>query len=483
MSNNISQKVAKGVFWNGISIVSNQLIGFLVTIILARLLSPGDFGLLAMVAVFTNFFSIILDLGLGSAVIQKQKLDKIQLSSVFWISVIFGFILSLITISISPLIALFYKQKIIFPIMSVLGLNFLFASWGNIPSALLSKELRFKSLALISITSNLVSGAVAVLMAIGGFGVWALVMKNVIATIITSFLNFLVSKLKPLFVLEIKKIKELLYFGGNVLGFNFVNYFARNADNLLIGKFLGKDALGLYDLSYQILLFPLRRISWTIGSVMFPALSAVQEDKQKVASGYLRANRMIAFIVFPMMLGLFVVAPEFIKFVLGEKWLGGLFVLRIFCIVGMLQSVGTTIGWIYLSQGRADLMLKVSIVFVSIYICAFIIGLNWGINGVAFCYFIALLIILYPLFKIPFKLINLKIKKLISILLGSTISSLLMSIVVWQAKTYLLKWIGYNRIFLFYEIILGIVLYGVFTIFFNRSIFQEIKAFINYVRR
>jgi len=476
----LTQKTSRGILFRGISQVVRQLIRFGIVAILANLLAPEDFGLLAMVTVFTNFFGMVSDLGLNAAVIQKKELKKEEISTVFWLIILFGIILTLIFWGLSPMIAKFYQRKELASITIVLGVSFFLNSFASVPVALLAREMKFGVLSINEIIAVVLSGAGAICLAFSGMGVWALVMQNIIYSFVYSMVNMYGAKYVPQFIFKISKIKDMISFGGNLILFNLVNYLARNADNLLIGKFLGSNALGYYDLAYQIMLFPLRRISWTIGGVMFPALSRVQHNLSTVRDAYLRAVRMIASITFPAMLGLWIIAPEFIKIILGSKWLPILYILRVFCWIGAFQSIATTTGWIYLSQGRADLQLKVGAVFVVIYIISFVIGLHWGINGVATAYGLSILLIAYPAFKIPFSLINLQLINLVKSILPAFASSFLMMLLVRLFKEFLLKY--YNNLsllFLVAEIIFGISLYFLLTILTNKSAIKEIEIFYN----
>lgn len=477
---NLTQKTSQGVFWKGISQIITQGVRFLILLLLARLLKPDDFGLLAMVAVFTNFFSLTSDLGLNAAIIQKKELNKEELSSIFWLILLLGIFWSVILFALSPLVAKFYSRPELLSITAVLGISFFLSSFGSVPVALLSKRMNFKVLAFTEIGAVIISGSIAIILAFGGFGVWALVAQSLSYSFFRSLFNFLACPLRPVMLLKISKIKKMIYFGSNVVGLNFINYFSRNIDSLIIGKFIGSVALGFYNLAYRIMLFPIRQLSGAIGGVMFPALSLVQYDHQKVGQAYLRAIRMIATITFPAMFGLWVIAPEFVRIVLGEKWIPILYILRIFCWVGAFQSIATTVGWIYLSQGRADLQLKVGIFIVSVYIIAFIVGLRWGINGVATCYGLSMFIIAYPAFKIPFSLINLKIVSLIKIIILPLYTSTIMMGIVLIFKKVILKPYGsVSLIMMISEISIGVSSYILLTILFNKPAIKEIKIFYN----
>jgi PST family polysaccharide transporter len=378
--------------------------------ILARLLTPSDFGLIAMVTVFSSFVSIFANFGLTSAIVQKKEVSDETLSSTFWINIGLGALLTLAFAASAPLIAAFFAEPRLTPLVVLISTTFFISSFGQVQTALLTKRLNFKALAVISIAATGVSGVISIALAFAGYGVWSLAWLAVLSAFVTVVVTCVYTRWVPHFLLGLQGVKGLLGFGANLTGFSFVNYFARNADNLLIGKFLGAAPLGFYNLAYNLLLFPLNNISNVIGSVMFPALSIIQHDKQLVREAYVTANRYIAVVTFPLLMWLLVAAPQLITVVFGPKWISAIVLVQILALTGMIQSIGTNVGWIYMSQGRTDTMLKWGIFAASIALISFAVGLRWGVEGVAIAYAIASYLLAYPGFAIPFRLIDLKVR-------------------------------------------------------------------------
>ncbi len=409
-SETLKTKTVKNIGWSGISQVVRLVLQFVSTAVLARLLTPKDFGLMAMIVVFTNFIMIFSDFGLTAALIQRKELNEEHLSSSFWINVLTGLFLTLLLIALAPVIANFYEEDKLTLIIMVLASTFFISSFGIVQAALIMKGLKFKSLAIIEILSVVISVAVAMFLAFSGFGVWSLVWRHISASLVTLILLWFFSTWKPNFLLKWLRVKELLNFSLNLTGFKFVNYFSRNIDNLLIGKLLGSSSLGFYNLAYRLLLFPITNISRVIGRVMFPSFSFIQEDKNKVSRGYLKVTCYIAIITFPLMIGLLVVAPQFIRVIFGSQWYRSIFLVQILAIVGLIQSIGTLNGTIYQSQGRTDLQFYVGIIFAIIVGFSLAMGLRWDIEGVTVAYAIVAFLLIYPSFVIPFRLIDLKFK-------------------------------------------------------------------------
>ncbi|MHB8895522.1 MAG: MOP flippase family protein [Candidatus Geothermincolia bacterium] len=404
----LRKKTITGVSWTIVSQISRLVITITVTAILARLLDPKDFGLIAMVAVFTGFFTVVNELGLSSAIIQKRDVTEEDLSSAFWVNLFEGLGITLVLALLAPLIAGFYARSVLKPIVMVLSMIFVISSAGMIQAGLFSKRMNFKTLAICEITASVLGGVTAVTMAVAGFGVWSIVSQVLVQVSVLATLLFVLSSWKPKLILKWKPIRGLLGYGLPLLGFNFVNYFSRNLDNLLIGKYLGASQLGYYDVAYKSLLFPMQNVSQVIGRVMFPALSHLEDDKARVRSAYIKATRYIAILTFPLMAGVAVLAPQLVRVLLGPKWARAIFLIEVLAAIGGLQSIYTTIGWIYLSQGRTGILFLFGVASATIYAGAFIVGLHWNVEGVAVAYAIAFVLVLYPSLAIPFRFIDMK---------------------------------------------------------------------------
>lgn len=397
------------------------MLAFIIGVILARLLTPGAYGLVGMVLVFSGFANIFTDLGFGAALIQKKDVTEAHCSTVFWLNVISGAIMMLLFMAAAPLLGWFYDQPALVPLTLLVSTNFLIGSFNTVQSSLLKKRLDFKKLAMIDLTTLAVSGGISITLALLGFGVWSLALQSVCATLMSVAIMWALSPWRPTREINFAAIKELLKFSANLLGFNAFNYWLRNGDNLLVGRFLGAAALGIYVKSYGLMLLPLQMVSRTIGSVMFPAFSSIQNDKERVARVYLDVTRTVALITFPMMIGLWAVVDHFVLTLFGERWAEMIPILGVLCLVGMCQSIGTLNGNLYLSQGRSDLQFRVGIVVGVIGLAAIAIGLKWGLVGVAWAYGGASLVLTYPTIKIAASLVNLTFadvaKNLLSIFL------------------------------------------------------------------
>lgn len=375
-----------GILWSGSAQLGTQLLSLLGTLVLARLLSPEAFGLLGMVTVFTGLIAVFQNLGLGPAIVQDRAVDEGQLSGLFWVNVLFSLLLMAIGVATAPLVARFYDQPEVLMIMVVLVVMFPVSAVSLVPDAVLTRDMDFRRLGLIDVGSQMLGLVAGVGLASLGFGVWALVWQQVTAATSRTLLKVLITPWRPAFVLPLRSIRSQLVFGIRVLGGSLLSYGTRNVDDLLIGRVLNASALGTYQMAYRLMLWPLQHVSQVVGSVMFPALAFIQDDTERVKRGFLRGVSMIALVTFPVMIGAWLVAPMAVPLLLGPQWAGVVPVFEILCPLGLVQSVATSTGWIFLSQGRADLRLKLQAFMSPLLILSFIVGLRWGIVGVAACY-------------------------------------------------------------------------------------------------
>ena len=419
-----------GLKWSSFSLMVRQVLALLTNIILARLLSPHDFGLVAMAAVVLGFVDLFKDMGTGSAVIQRKELSEGLLSSIFWINVGVGLIFAAGLYFLSPAIGDFYREPSVAPLMQVMSLSFFVSALSIVQYSLLMREMAFERLAKIELATAIFSSTGAISIAWAGFGVMTLVYQPLLNSVLTLALLWGVGTWRPKWMFHWCEVREVAGYSLNLTGFSVLNYFARSADNLLIGRYLGALDLGYYDLAYRLMLYPLQAISAVVSKVMFPLYSQIQDDLTRFRRAYLAAAGAIALFSFPLMLGLLAVSQPFVLILFGKQWQPVVPLLMIFAPIGAIQSVNTTVGSIYQARGRTDLMLRVGAVFGFLTILAFSVGLQWGIIGVATAYAIAYSIMFIPGFHIALRLIDLRLRDLAKVLWRTLLCSILMCVTV-----------------------------------------------------
>jgi len=469
----LQEQAATNVKWASASRIGGQGFQFVTTVILARLLVPSDFGLIGMAMVVIGFVEVFRDLGTSAAIIQRQEVNDSILSSLFWCNVGFALLCALVVYLLSPLVATFYKETRLTPILLGLSLCLLFSGAGVLHSALLQKNLAFKVLARIELTSAFIGGGIAIGLALYGAGVWALVFQALFTSLASTILLWSRSAWRPSFIFSWAEIRSVSGYSLNLTGYRVFNYLARNADYLLIGRYLGATDLGYYTLAYQIMLYPVRNITAVMSRVLFPLFSKIQDDNLRFRNAYLKICFAIAIVVFPMMAGVWIVSKYLILAIFGHRWEPVILLLLILSPLGMIQAIGATVGPIYQAKGRTDWIFLWGIgsgIFVTI---AFVVGLQWGVVGVAGAYTIAGIILFYPNFIIPFRLIELKFGELIKVLSRPFFCTLLMVSLLLATKLFLPG--SLNHIWsLGILVILGILIYGAASWWLNREQVLEV---------
>lgn len=468
------QQAASGLKWTTISQASRlgtQLLGVL---ILARLLPASDYGLIAMAAVVTGFASLFRDFGTAAAIIQKPDPSPQLLDSVFWLNVAFGVGLAVMLGLLAPLIAMGFAEPRLKEVLWILLLTFPIASLGAVHQALLEKASSFSPLAMVESTAAFIGLAGAVWAAWAGWGVFSLVLQAVLSAFLTTAGLWMVSRWRPVLRWDAGEIRGVMGFSGNLVGFNVFNYFIRNADNLLIGRFLGATDLGYYSMAYRLMLWPLQNISSVVSRALFPVFSRLQAEQGRLAGAYIRVAAAIALITAPLMFGFFVLREPFVAVALGDRWQPVADVLVWLVPVGLLQSIGTTVGTLYYATGRTDVMFKWGIAAGLLVIPAFAIGLQWGITGVAAAYAVASFLLFYPGLAIPFRLVDLRVGDVLMRIMPSILAAIVMALVVAALAAV---WPGdtdnqLRRLILL--VVVGIVTYGGLSLLTQRILLKDI---------
>ncbi len=476
----LGKLAVRSVFWVGGGQVFRQVLGIVVSVILARLLAPEDFGLIAMVYVFIEFAQVFADFGIGAAIIQSKDADARVLSSAFWANVSVGVALALLTAAAAPLVVAFYGDERLFAMTLALSLTLLLSGASVIPRAILHKEMRFAVAATSVMTGSLAGAVTAVGLVLAGYGVWGLVWQPIVGSSVTFVLTFLVCGWRPRAMFSWAGIRSLAGFSAHVLGNDLLGYASRNADKLLIGKVLGSVALGYYSLAWQFMLYPLTHVSSVIVKVLFPTLSLLQKEVGRFRAAYLKATAAIGLVTFPAMVGLFLVAEDFVRAVFGDKWLPVLPVLNILCFVGMLRSVMTTAYTIYLSTGRTQKMFRLSLVSTPLMVAAFATGLPWGIVGVAAAYAIVVVVMSYVNLRIALGIVGLRVRDFHAVLARPFAAAVVMGTAVWLVRSYLLEATSLDAAGrLACAVIIGILVYAIVAPVINRPQIRELRKLVS----
>lgn len=381
------------------------------TMILARLLTPADFGLVAMVAAFTGFAILFSDPGLSMATIQRAEINHVQVSTLFWANVALSVTFMTLAMILAPAVAWFYNEPRLTWITISIAVTFVFGGLAAQHTALLRRQMRFTALAIAQLLS-LVAGLIAgVCLAWYGAGYWALVAIPAMQTLTNMVLVWALVPWRPGKPRVAKEVREMLRFGGNLTGFDCLSYLTSNADNALLGAVWGAGPLGIYSKAYGLLLLPLRQVNQPIAAVAIPTLSRLQDNPAQYRRVYCRIIPLIAYLTMPLVVLLAILSDEVILIVLGDQWGEAAVIFRILAFWGLLLPLVGALKWVFVSLGRTRRMLKLGVVTAVCAIVSFVIGLPWGPVGVAIAATIcfgglAVPSIIYALDKTPVSLLQ-----------------------------------------------------------------------------
>ena len=409
-------KTIKGVLWSAIERFSVQAIQFILSIILARLVMPSEYGLIAMLSIFTAIAQCFIDSGFGNALIQKQNRNEKDYSTVFYFNIVIAVILYITLYNLSPIIASFYNEPKLEIITKITGLNLLISSFSIVQYARLTINMDFKNLAKGSLLSVILGGIVGIYLAYKNFGVWALVVQGLITNILNTVYLWICTGWKPMLSFSYLSFKQLFSFGSKLLLSSFLHVVYINLYSLVIGKKYSATDVGLYNRAFSLAQFPSSNIVSIITRVSYPAQCKIQNENKELAIVFHQYLQMSCYIIFPLMVGLAVLAKPLILFLLGKNWEQAADILSILCIAYMWYPIMVLNNQILNVKGRTDYFLKAELIKKMIALIILISTLPFGLTplclGVLIYNIIDMSIIIYYSKKVILTSYLIQIKKI-----------------------------------------------------------------------
>jgi PST family polysaccharide transporter len=365
-------------------------------IVLARLLEPRDFGLVGMVTVLTGVFEIIKEAGLSTVTVQRATITEAQLSTLFWMNMAVGTALAVLTFSLAPYLVAFYREPRLLSVTATLACGFIINGAAVQHSALLQREMRFGALAFTEIAALGAGTLVGIVMAINGYAYWSIVGMTLVQAVVTTACVWYQARWIPGLPQRNVGLRSMMQFGGTVTLNVIVVYVAYNVEKVLLGRFWGAAALGLYGRAYQLIKMPTDLLTYSLGTVAFPALSRLQHDPERLRSYFLKGYSLVLTLTLPMTIACALLADEIILVVLGAKWQGTAPILRLLAPTVLVFAAINPLAWLLYASGRVGRSLKLSLVIAPLVITADVIGLSGGPNGVALAFSTAMLLWAIP---------------------------------------------------------------------------------------
>ena len=362
MSESLKQKTAKGVLWSSVEQFSVQIIQFVLGLVMARILSPHDYGLVGMILVFTSIAETFVNSGFSNALIRKQNKTEVDYSTAFYFNIVVGLVAYFILFFLSPFIARFYNEPLLESLTKAISINVFINSLGIVQRARYSIKVDFKTQAKATTTSVLISGIIGIWMAYSGYGVWAIVRQSVIRNCFNFALLWIIAKWLTSLQFSWASFREMWSFGYKLLLSGLIDRIYTNIYQLIIGKVFSAQDLGNYTRAQQFASFPSSNINGIISRVTYPILSSIQDDDVRLERVYRKYLRLSAFVVFPLMVGLSALAEPLIISILTEKWRAAIILLQIICFAMMWYPIHAINLNLLQVKGRSDLFLKLEII-------------------------------------------------------------------------------------------------------------------------
>lgn len=423
--NDLSMKLGHNLKWTSLAQISKLCAQFVVVFMLARLLEPSEYGVVAMATVVVNFSLMFRDMGLGAAIIQKQDLGRGDIDAAFRVSLVAGGLVCLLVLLAAVPLATYFSTPGLAPLLAVLSLSFPIAGCGIVHQALLERAGHFRTIARIEGSSNLVGGALGLVSALAGAGAWSLVVQLAFVSIATSVQLWLASEWRPTASRGLG-YRGLAEFGSGVLGFNLVNYLSRNLDSILVGRFYSSTVLGNYSLAYRLMLFPLQSITLVVSRSLLPVLSRLQSDRRGRVEVYQVAVGGITLVVAPMMVGLYVLREPFIRLAFGEGWDLAVQLLAWFAPTALLQSVMSVTGVVLMAARRTRTLLHLGVIGAVLQVGAFALGITHGVVVMAALYLLANLLNFIPVMLVCARVLVARPSEVIQPMIAPLIAALIM---------------------------------------------------------
>ncbi|HEY1017039.1 MAG TPA: lipopolysaccharide biosynthesis protein [Herpetosiphonaceae bacterium] len=476
----LAVKATRGALWGGLSFVTLQIFNLAVQLILINVLEAEEVGVVGLTTLYNSVIFLISDLGISNAVIQRKTLPDGYLDTALWINgVVGGVMFSLVALVISPLAAAWQGTPLLRPLMIVAAMPLIISPLGGIHRLLLQREGRFARLAAFETTIAVLIGSLSIVMALSGFGVWSLVTGPVINSFLSVLILWRLTPWRPSWRFSREHMRDLINFGGGMMGFNLVNYIGANADFLIISKRLGESVFAAYKVAFDWGTLTYNRIIPFVGKVLLPTFAQIQDDDARLRRGYTQLLTYASLLSFPIGAGVMAVAPEFVALAL-RKYPDIVTPLRLLCIAGMTYSVVTFTGAVITAKGRTDIMFKVSWVRLFGFGGAVLIGVRYGLVGVAVADVVYGLSTVWIFQGVAGRLIDMPLRDYLRIFIGPALTALCVGLGV-TAWRWLMAWLGAGIVAIFASsVVVGGMIYVAAAWMFARS---EISFFGATLRR
>lgn len=475
-------RVITGFGWVGFSQIAMQITRVVVALVVARLLTPEDYGLAALTLVLASLVLIFSDFALGAALIQRKTLTEDDRNTAFWTTVCCGIGFTALGVALSGPISELYRQPDTQPLFAVLSLSFVLTALSATQQSLMLRDMQYRRLEVLTVVGAMAGAPVAIALAAAGTGPWAIISQQLAVALVTTVLIWRRSPWKPGFSFSKASLRDMWAFSGYVVGQRLLFYTHSNADRFIIGRFIGTGALGAYAIAYNVILQPAARIGGPLQRIMAPAFARMQDEPERIAIAWARVVRMIAAVSVPALAGLIVVAPDFVEVALGAKWESAGPVIQILAWVGILTALQSINMDVLMARDRTALMFRFSVMFVPVHIVAFVIGAQWGVIGVAAAYAVSSTLVEPWLTVYAARVLDVSPMIFVRAVAGVFQASAVMVGVLFAARTWMMVAEVPAAVRLLALIVVGLIVYAPMCMWRAPAVTHDARALLERVR-
>ncbi len=476
VATDVLAQAVRGLAWTYASFAGSKVLVFVSTVILARLLSPAEFGQVAVALLVINYLETVGNLGISAALIYERQQAEQAANIAFIISLLTGGVWLLLALTAAPLAATFFKDPAVDPILKVMAWVFVITALGNTHDTLLQRELAFRQRLIPDFAQALLKGLCSVVLALLGWGVWSLVWGQLIGALAATLALWLVVRWRPHLQCPWDLTRRMLRYGGQIVSVNILAMITHHVDYLIVGRMLGSAALGFYTLAYRIPELVIIMMIWVIGNVTFPAYSRLQDDRPALQGAFLATLRYLSLLTIPAGIGLAMLGTSIVVTFYGTKWEPSIPVLQALAVAATLRSLSSHAGDIYKATGRPDILTELGLARAVVLVPALIFGARFGIAGVAVAQMVVTGASTLLNFFVASKILSLPMKIIAAELKPALLSSMVMVVSLQVLLPALSGWPGPLKLMVATGV--GLAVYGLLTWFLSRDTVEKARAVI-----
>lgn len=479
----LKDQTIRAFLWVSSARMVSQTFSWLISILLARLLLPADFGLVALAWVVVGFLDLINELGIGAAIVQKKDLAPADSHTMFWLSLGAAIVFYGLTYGAAPWIALFFEKEALSSLVRVLALTVILGGMRTVPFNLLTKELVFSKRSVAEFCSVVAGGAVSVTLALSGHGVWSLAYGTLAQQVILTVLVFAFAGWRPRWMFAWERARGLLRFGTAIMSSRVLWYTYISSDAMIVGKLLGDKLLGYYSMAMQLSMLPMQKVTGIVNQVAFPVFSRLQDDREALKTYFLKITRSVALLTFPTMMGLFLVSDSLITTLLTDKWLPAVGIFKLLCVSGALKSIDAIIPNLLMAKGKPEAVVRYNIVCLLTLPPAFLVGSWFGLTGVGYAWIVTYPFVSAYLYRSGLGEAGISLGEYLGTLKPAVMASVIMAAGVMLFQTADLVWYGRNLyVTLIGACMVGAIVYLACIARFHRDVLDEVRDLFASVR-